>query len=338
MKCYAGIDLHSNNAYLAIIDENGVVNFKKKLPNNLNTILLILKKFQKDITDIAVESTFNWYWLVDGLQEAGYRVHLANPSAMKQYDGLKYTNDKSDAVWLAEMLRLNILPTGYIYPKQGRSLRDLLRKRTLLMRHKTALMVSLKGFIHNWTGEQVNRNVLRQLSDEYLRDIFQNADNIESSVCLSNVIAMIDTQVKTIEQNVFERMPVKKEYRNLVTVCGIGPMLASTIILETGDISRFSNAGQYASYCRCVSSKKMSNEKKKGSGNRKNGNKYLSWAYLEAAYFMKRFYPKARAWFDKKCTQRGTTVAMKALSNKIARACYFIMRDQTVFQPSRLFA
>lgn len=338
MNCYAGIDLHSNNAYLAVIDETGAVKVTKKLTNNLNTILLILKRFKEELAGVVVESTFNWYWLVDGLQEAGYCVYLANPSAIKQYDGLKHTDDKSDATWLAEMLRLNILPTGYIYPKHERSLRDLLRKRTLLMRHRTALMISLKGFIHNWTGTQVSRNILRQLTSENLTEMFDDTDNIESSRRLNNVIAAIDTQVREIEQNVFERIPFKKKYQNLQTVWGIGQMLASTIILETGDIRRFSNAGRYASYCRCVASKKISNEKKKGSGNKKNGNKYLSWAYLEAAYFMKRFYPEARAWFDKKCARRGTTVAMKALSNKIARACYFIMRDQTVFNSSRLFA
>jgi hypothetical protein len=63
------------------------------------------------------ESTFNWYWLVDGLMDLGYRVHLANPAAIQQYSGLKYTDDDSDALWLAEMLRLGILREGYIYPK-----------------------------------------------------------------------------------------------------------------------------------------------------------------------------------------------------------------------------
>ena len=77
-----------------------------------------LKPFRNALKGVVIESTFNWYWLVDGLMEAGYRVHLANPAAIKQYTGLKYSDDNSDALWLAEMLRLSILPEGYIFEKQ----------------------------------------------------------------------------------------------------------------------------------------------------------------------------------------------------------------------------
>ena len=76
-----------------------------------------------------VESTYNWYWLVDGLMDADYRVHLANPAAIQQYSGLKYSDDHSDARWLGHLLRLGVLPEGYIYPKADRAVRDLLRKR-----------------------------------------------------------------------------------------------------------------------------------------------------------------------------------------------------------------
>jgi len=86
----------------------------------------------------VVESTYNWYWLVDGLQEEGYKVHLANPSAIKQYEGLKHTDDKWDSFWLAHMKRLNILPEGYIYPKEELPVRDILRRRLLFVQQRTA--------------------------------------------------------------------------------------------------------------------------------------------------------------------------------------------------------
>ncbi len=147
MGLYAGFDLHSNNSHLGIIDEDGKRVLNKKLPNDWELISETLDHFRTDIKGIAVESTYNWYWLSDLLNEDGYRVHLANPLKMQQYSGLKYSDDKHDAFWLAEMLRLKILPEGYIYPKEQRPIRDLLRKRGHLVRLRTSLIVSLQNII-----------------------------------------------------------------------------------------------------------------------------------------------------------------------------------------------
>jgi len=108
MEAYAGIDLHSSNSYIGVIDEQDERLYAKRLPNSMNQILVALEPFKEDLKGVVVESTYNWYWLVDGLQEEGYKVHLANPSAIKQYDGLKHTDDKTDSFWLANMKRLNI--------------------------------------------------------------------------------------------------------------------------------------------------------------------------------------------------------------------------------------
>jgi len=145
MSYYVGIDLHSDNSYIGVIDKKDSRIFGKKLPNDLGVILKELKPFKKEIQGIVVESTYNWYWLVDGLQEAKYKVHLANPAEMQQYSGMKYTDDKWDSYWLAHMLRLGILPEGYIYPKEIRPVRDLLRKRTMLVRHRLVLVETGNG-------------------------------------------------------------------------------------------------------------------------------------------------------------------------------------------------
>lgn len=337
MKYYVGIDLHSNNSYVAVIDENGVVKYQQRLSNDSNIIINSLKDFGSDIVGVAVESTFNWYWLVDALEKAGFRVYLANPGAMQQYEGLKYSDDKSDAIWLANTLRLEILPTGYIYPKEDRPLRDLLRKRVVLVQHRTALLVGLKGFIHNWTGEQLSRSAIKQIDEEQIETLIEHPLNQDSVRKLHDVIMVIDDKIMEIECAVQSMIRLKEPYGKLRTVWGIGEILASVIMLETGDIRRFPDAGHYASYCRGVGSQRISNEKKKGSGNRRNGNKYLAWAYLEAAQFMRRFYPQARAWYDRKAALKGRIVAIKALSHKISKACYFIMRDQSVFEPSKMF-
>tara|TARA_B100000959_G_C14926089_1_gene601572 strand:- start:255 stop:1271 length:1017 start_codon:yes stop_codon:yes gene_type:complete len=337
MKFYAGIDLHSNNNYIGAIDEKGRVVFQKKNPNDLETILKSLEPFKKHIKGTVVESTFNWYWLVDGLMEADYKVHLANTTAIQQYSGLKHSDDKSDALWLAEMLRLKILPEGYIYPKETRGIRDLLRRRMQLVQQRTAMLLSMKGMINNWTSIRVSRTNLKKLGREDISNIFSGSYEILSAQSLGEVIGVLNDQIKKIEKAVLQKVNLKKEFKRLLTVCGIGEILGTTIMLETGDIKRFPEVGDYSSYCRCVSSQKLTNSKKKGSGNKKNGNRYLAWAYVEAAHYMQRFSSKAKSWFQRKAAKRGKIVATKALSNKIARACYYIMKNRTVYNPKKMF-
>jgi len=145
MELYGGIDLHGNNNVIDLIDKNDRVVFEKRIPNQLHMVLSYLKPYQKEIVSLAVEATYNWYWLVDGLMDAGYSVQLANPNAMQQYNGLKKGDDKTDARWIAHMVRLGILPTGYIYPKKERPQRDLLRKRSQLVRYRTSNLLAMNN-------------------------------------------------------------------------------------------------------------------------------------------------------------------------------------------------
>jgi transposase len=153
---YCGIDLHSNNGMYVVTDQTDKVVFKKRLPNKLSIILPALKPFKTQLSAVAVESTYNWYWLVDGLMDQGYPVMLANPAAIDQYDGLKDANDLTDAAFLAHLTRLGILPTGYIYPKEERPVRDLLRRRTLLVRHRTAIKLSLQNMFIRQAALNIN--------------------------------------------------------------------------------------------------------------------------------------------------------------------------------------
>ena len=164
MSLYGGIDLHANNSVVVILNEQDEVLYRKRLPNALSTILGQLAPYQTALQGLVVESTYNWYWLVDGLMEAGYRVHLANPAAMQQYSGLKYTDDHSDARWLAHLLRLGVLPEGYIYPKAERAVRDLLRKRAHLVRQHTANVLSVQNILVRNTGARFSLKRIRALT------------------------------------------------------------------------------------------------------------------------------------------------------------------------------
>src|SRR5574341_133560 len=166
MKLYGAIDLHSTNSVLVVIDEQDRVVYQKRLENDLTLILKQLASYRASLEGIAVESTYSWYWLVDGLMGAGYRAHLVNTAAVQQYEGLKYTDDHSDARWLAHLLRLGILSLGYIYPKEERPVRDLLRKRSQLVRQRTTNLLSIQNLVTRNTGSSISSNQIKILGVE----------------------------------------------------------------------------------------------------------------------------------------------------------------------------
>jgi transposase len=337
MRTYAGIDLHSSNCYLAVIDEQQRRVFSKRLPNSLDHILGALQPFKDELSGVVVESTYNWYWLVDGLQENGYRMHLANPSAIRQYEGLKHTDDKWDAFWLAQLLLLGILPQGYIYPKAERPARDLLRRRLLFVRHRTAHILSLQSMVQRCCGHGISANEIKKLTPQEASALFSDPQLGLTARFQVETIGFLTQQIRSIEKAVLPQVKLRPEFVILLAISGIGKILALTIMLEVGDIGRFAKAGNYASYCRCVKSQKLSNTKKKGEGNRKNGNRYLSWAYVEAANYAVRYSPRAKAFYQRKCAKTKKVVAIKALANKLARASFYILRDQSAFDEKRLY-
>jgi len=334
---YGAIDLHSDNSVLAIIDATGKRVFDRRLPNEVDRIAAALAPFRDRLKGIVVESTFNWYWLVDGLMERGYRMHLANPAAIQQYSGLKHGDDQSDAYWLAELLRLGILPEGYIYPKAERAVRDLARKRGQLVRQRTANLLSIKNTIRRSTGGTVKSDVIKAMEPKGVSELAVDADvglAIEANVC---VRACLDEQIAKLERAVLQRAKLKPEFEKLKSIPGVGNIVAMTIMLETGGITRFASVGDFASYCRCVDSKRLSNKKKKGQGNTKNGNRYLAWAFVEAANFAIRYSQPIQRFHQRKQARTKNVVAIKAVAHKLARASYYIMRDQVIFDVDKSF-
>jgi transposase len=335
---YSGIDLHSNNCVVTVTDEHDRVRAEKRLPNDLVKILEFLLPWKVSMAGVVVESTFNWYWLVDGLQQAGYTVHLANTTAIKKYEGLKHTGDETDARYLAHLLRLGILPTGTILPPQQRAVRDLARKRMQLVRSRTAHILAVENITARQQGARLSSNQIKRLIAE---DIDRMPLPKDVALAMKSNLAVIHTlsaQIDLLEKRLQECTAVQPEYRLLSSVPGIGQTLATTILLETGPIERFAGAGNFASYARCVDSKRMSNGKKKGEGNTKCGNKYLAWAFVEAANFALRYCPQAKQFYERKKARTNGIVATKALAHKLARACFHILKEKKPFDVQRCFA
>lgn len=337
MKLYTGIDLHSTNSFIGIMDEKMNRITKQKVQNSAENILRVLEPYKNDMEMVAVESTYNWYWLVDALQAAGYRVKLANPAAMKQYAGIKYLNDEHDAFWLAHMLVLGILPEGYIYPREERGMRDLLRQRSYLVVQKTSLKMRLQQFYANNKGVSLRNNTIEKMTEDEIEPAFTDESVHETARSIWQTMTLIDRQIKKLESYLLREMKGEIIYRTLLSAPGIGKALGWTIALETGPIERFATAGNYASYCRCVPSSYWSNEKKKGKGNEKNGNKYLSWAYGEASHFCIQFCEEAKRYYQRKLSKSNQPKAYRAVANKLSKAFYFMMRDGVPFEAQRLF-
>ena len=334
MSLYAGIDLHSNNHVLVVIDNADKRVFEKRLPNQLTSTLEALSPFTDELKDIAIESTFNWYWLIDGLEEHGYPVSLVNTAAVKQYEGLKYAGDHHDAFHLAHLSRLGILPTGYIYPKKQRAVRDLLRRRTQLVQLSTTQLLSVQNQIWRNTGVRVASKELKK--NTFSLDMLTG---FQKQAAQSNldIYRSLQKEISWLESTAMKELQESDEYQLLLSMKGVGPILALTVLLETGDITRFREVGNYASYCRCVQSLRESNGKKKGEGNAKSGNKYLSWAFSQVAHFAIRFEPKAKAFYDRKKQKGNGIIAMRAVAHKMSRAVWHMLTKKEQYDVHKVF-
>jgi len=334
---YGGIDLHSSNSYCGIIDEKDNWIKHKRIANRIKDVTSFFDEYKDQLKGVVLESTYNGYWLMDGLLEAGYKVKLANPSKMGDYDGLKNSNDKTDTRWLAKMLRLGILSESYIYPKKERPMRDLLRKRTLFVNTRTRIVNSMEHQFQTWLCAKTRKQHLVRLTTQELNQLFK-----EKSLCLSaesgiEIIKTIDQRIKIIEKKLYTQVKETDMMRKLIVLPGIAKILGMTIILEVGSIDRFKSVKNYLSYCRLVEAKKMSNNKKKGAANRKCGNGILRWAYAEAAVHALK-YERINKYYQRMKKKKGSSKALAIIASKIARVSYKIMTDKDFYyQEEKLF-
>lgn len=338
MQLYCGIDLHSNNSVVSIINEAGKELVCKRIKNDLVEILKFIHPYYRELQGVVVESTYNWYWLVDGLMDHGYQVHLANTCQAQQYSGLKYSDDDSDANWLAQMFRLNILPKGYIYPKADRSARDLMRKRMQLVQDKTMHLLSIQGIYTRQLNRRLSSNEVKQLTEEQVKADFASEDIVLAVLCNVNVMNCLEQYISSLEKTLVRKVRLMEPFQQLLSIDGIGNILALTIMLETGDIKRFAQVGDFSSYCRCIGGARFSNGKKKGNTNSKNGNKYLAWAFIEAANFAIRYNEVIKKYYQRKLAKTNNVIAIKTIAHKLARGCFYVLRDNVAFDIKRTFS
>jgi transposase len=326
---YCGIDLHAKKMYLCVLDEQGSVVLHRNIKSDPELLRRMLQPFRDDLV-IGVECMFSWYWLADWCRDENIPFVLGHALYMKAIHGGKAKNDRIDSEKIARLLRGGMFPLAYVYPKEMRGTRDLLRRRTFLVRRRAELLAHVQN-----TYTQYNVRVTSGWGRDRLREENPTAPFADESVkfMLRSDIAVVERLDETIvklESHLIRHAKVDDPIRFhlLRTIPGVGPILALVMLYEVHDIERFTGVGQFASYARLVACAHESDGKKLGTGGRKIGNAHLKWAFGEAAALMIRETDEAKTFVEKMTKQRGKARAVALLAAKIGRAVYWMMKRQ----------
>ncbi|UCC74348.1 MAG: IS110 family transposase [Gemmatimonadota bacterium] len=335
-RYYCGIDLHGRSMYVCVLDQAGQTVVHRKIPSEPAALLRLLKPYRPDVA-VAVECMFCWYWVADLCAEEGLPFVLGHAFYMKAIHGGKSKNDRIDSYKIAALLRGGNLPLAYVYPREMRATRDLLRRRMRFVRKRGGLFSHIQNTITQYNLPPYEERIDQARHRAGLLEHFEDED-VQMSVAAN--MALLDTYDETIaELELFLESRVKVHdaatYYLLRTIPGIGKILSLTILYEIHEIFRFPSVGEFLSYGRLVAGCHESAGKKKGSGGRKMGNAYLKWAFSEAAALYQRGNPQGQKYFKRLEKKHGKGKAMTILSIKLGRAVYFMLRRREPFDQER---
>jgi transposase len=337
---YSGIDLSARDSHLCVVDENLSIHLQQKAVNELPRIAHLLEPFKPDL-QIVVESTFNWYWLVDGLQALGFDVCLAHTLGLAMITQAKVKTDRRDAFTLAKLLRAGVIPKAYIYPAETRPLRDLLRRRMQVVGLRAREYGGLRQLLLREGILSSSRNEIKHADDQELRQWFSHPLVVINASHRLERIELLSKQITQLEQTIVELTRQKGDYKRLLGIPGIGPILALTILYEVGEVSRFSNVRQFSSYCRLVPGVAQSGQVSRRGRSSKQGNHYLKSAFNQAAIAAVRSYCAIKRCFERQLARhRGSArklVAYNIIAHKLAQAVYHVLKDGTEYQEELLF-
>ena len=335
---YCGIDLHAKQMYGCVVDQAG----KKHLHRNYKTrqsdkFFADLEPFGNDVV-LGCESTFNWYWLSDACREKQIPFVLGHALYLKAIHGGKVKNDKVDSEKLALLLRGGNFATAYAYPKELRATRDLLRRRTHLVRQRAQTLAHIQIVNHQHNLDPFAKKISYKSNRAGIADRFEHP-SVKASIELDlDLLSHYDQQIRKLE--LFLEQNAKLDDANgffrLQTVPGVGRILALTMLYEIHDIKRFPKVGDFLSYCRLVKGSHTSAGKKYGSPGKKIGNAHLKWAFSEAVPLMKRCCPEVKTFTDRIEKRHNKARAFSYLAVKLGRAVYYMLKRQEAFELHRM--
>jgi transposase len=337
---HCGIDLGSRQSQIAVIDEEQRVLMNVKLSNRMSDITSRLAPYRAGI-QVVVESTYNWYWLVDGLRAAEIPVTLAHTAGLAAISSAKVKTDRRDAVTLARLLRAGMIPSAYIYPSEHRPTRDLLRHRWDLVCMRATEYRRLRLLLNQHGICEVGLGDLKALDAEEVDSLLQHPLARTKANLELERVELFDRQIASVERELESLADDRPEYALLQEIPGIGRILAMTLLYEIGDISRFGDVRHFASYCRVVPGCADSSTTKRRGRNDKSGNPYLKWALTQAATKAVAHYPRYRTFFDRQMKSHGgrakKIVAYSITAHLLARAVFHVLTHREPYNEDILF-
>ena len=333
---YCGIDLHARSLYVCILNQQGETLLHKEICAKPDLLLQLIEPYRDDLV-IGVECMHCWYWVADFCQDQGIQFILGHALYMRAIHGGKTKNDRIDSFKIAALIRGGNFPLAYVYPQKMRATRDLLRRRTNLVRHGA----DLKAHVANTTSQYnlppnkvnlKNVNSREQLKRTFDDPIVQRNIDLDMAVldCYQHELKKVEW---LLEKQAKQHKPTT--YYLLQTIPGIGRILALTILYEIGDIERFESVQKFASYSRLIKCKAESAGKVYGTQGNKIGNPHLKWAFSEAAVLYLRANPGAQQLLQKFQKRMNKAKALSALAHKLGRAVFFMLKHEKVFDEKR---
>jgi transposase len=284
---------------------------------------------------------FGWYWLSDTCQQEKIPFLIGHALYMKAIHGAKAKNDRIDANKIARLLKGGNFPLAYVYPKGMRETRDLLRRRTFLVRQRSGLFTHLQILNAQYNLPPLAKKIsfAANRSEMDIAARFSDPSVQRNAAADLAVIDCLDEQIANLELYLTRTAKVDdvQTFHRLQTIPGVGKVLALVLLYEVHDIKRFAGVGQFLSYCRLVRCQHESAGKVLGDGGRKIGNAHLRWAFAEAACLFLRGSERARAWKQKQQKKRGEGKALAILAAKLARAVYHLWRKGEAFDEGRFW-
>jgi transposase len=329
---YCGIDLHARTMYLCILNRDGEILVHRNMPAGPEPFLKTIAPYRTDLV-VCVECVFTWYWLADLCAREGIPFVLGHALYMKAIHGGKAKNDQIDSQKIAVLLRGGMLPQAYVYPADMRATRDLLRRRLHLTRKRAELLAHVQN-----TNSQYNLPELRkQLASKANRDgVAERFPDPAVQKSVEVDLALIDSYDQLLRDVELTIVQTAKQHNaqtlyRLQSIPGIGKILSLVLLYEIHDISRFPRVQDFVSYCRLVKCAKESAGKRYGTSGTKIGNAYLKWAFSEAAVLFLRNNPVGQKYLARLEKNHGKGKALTVLAHKLARAVYYMLRRDTVF-------
>lgn len=337
---YCGIDLSASASHLCVVDDEIKIHLQQKAANELPRIASLLEPFKPDLK-IVVESTFNWYWLVDGLRELDFDLCLAHTLGLAMITQAKVKTDRRDAFTLAKLLRAGVIPKAYIYPASTRPVRDLLRRRQKVVALRAQEYGTLRQLLLREGILTSSRNQIKLADEEDLSEWFTHPLVVMSASHQLERIDLLTRQILELEQQIIDLTRDKPDYKRLLRVAGLGRILALTIFYEVGEITRFQSVRQFSSYCRLVPGVAQSGQVSRRGRSSKQGNHYLKSAFNQAALVAVRSYPRIRRCYERHLARhRGSArklVAYNVIAHKLAQAVYFVLKQGADYKEEMLF-